>query len=624
MKNEVLLALILKAVEDKLEKEFESRGSLLRGPKGRDGRDGDSFDIKDHSDQIKEWVKEYSLKFSDLTEEQLQAITGPQGKKGKDGKSFSFEENSEEISSLIKSHLEELKPELKIKFSDLSPEDILQLKGPKGDRGSSGKDFIFEENLEEISSSIKSHINEIKPELKMKFSDLTSEEQAELRGPRGQRGRQGKDFVFEDHIEFFKSLKLKFSDLSTEEINSLKLKFENLSSEEKDSLKLKFSDLTEDERIQLKGARGQRGRSGVQGLQGEVGPQGPQGETGPKGPQGERGVRGPIGFGAQGPKGDRGQDGQDAPYITSIDLKEDGKFFNFTFYFSDNTKIVTDEIKIPTSKEVYVVGGGVVSGGSGGSGGGTSDFAYLFGSGLPDDSVGVDGNIYQDIDTGDLYKKVAGAWGFETTVMGPQGPSGADGADGVSPTVTVGTTTTGAPGTSASVVNSGTPTNVILDFTIPRGDTGSGGGSSSNMLLGVPCEADVYPGACVRMKYGAAVPSYMAEWTTLSSVLSIGYSNSATLAANALADAYENSNVIGVVESKSSSTVCDIRVYGIAPSVYLGLDITEEYYLSHTTPGGIVSSFNAPTSVGTVLLKIGQPYSGSSFFVSRGERLVRA
>ena len=38
--------------------------------------------------------------------------------------------------------------------------------------------------------------------------------------------------------------------------------------------------------------------------------------------------------------------------------------------------------------------------------------------------------------------------------------------------ITVGTTTTGEPNTNASVVNSGTATNQILDFTIPRGADG--------------------------------------------------------------------------------------------------------------------------------------------------------
>lgn len=38
--------------------------------------------------------------------------------------------------------------------------------------------------------------------------------------------------------------------------------------------------------------------------------------------------------------------------------------------------------------------------------------------------------------------------------------------------VSVGTTTTGAPGTQAKVVNSGTESNAVFDFTIPRGDRG--------------------------------------------------------------------------------------------------------------------------------------------------------
>ena len=56
----------------------------------------------------------------------------------------------------------------------------------------------------------------------------------------------------------------------------------------------------------------------------------------------------------------------------------------------------------------------------------------------------------------------------DTGEIGPQGPAG------TSPTVTVGTTTTGEAGTQASVVNSGTAENVVLDFTIPKGDAGAG------------------------------------------------------------------------------------------------------------------------------------------------------
>ena len=57
----------------------------------------------------------------------------------------------------------------------------------------------------------------------------------------------------------------------------------------------------------------------------------------------------------------------------------------------------------------------------------------------------------------------------------PKGAKGDTGATGTAATVTVGTTTTGAAGTSASVTNSGTSSAAVLNFTIPKGDTGATG-----------------------------------------------------------------------------------------------------------------------------------------------------
>lgn len=54
-------------------------------------------------------------------------------------------------------------------------------------------------------------------------------------------------------------------------------------------------------------------------------------------------------------------------------------------------------------------------------------------------------------------------------------PRGAKGDAGDSSTITVGTTTTGQPGTNASVTNSGTQSAAVLNFTIPRGDKGDQG-----------------------------------------------------------------------------------------------------------------------------------------------------
>lgn len=58
---------------------------------------------------------------------------------------------------------------------------------------------------------------------------------------------------------------------------------------------------------------------------------------------------------------------------------------------------------------------------------------------------------------------------------GPEGPQGPQGDPGAAATVRVGTVTTGEPGTDAIVTNSGTESAAVLDFTIPRGETGSVG-----------------------------------------------------------------------------------------------------------------------------------------------------
>lgn len=66
----------------------------------------------------------------------------------------------------------------------------------------------------------------------------------------------------------------------------------------------------------------------------------------------------------------------------------------------------------------------------------------------------------------------------DTGATGPQGPTGATGAQGpagTAATVNVGTTTTGAPGSNATVTNSGTSSAAVFEFTVPRGDTGATG-----------------------------------------------------------------------------------------------------------------------------------------------------
>ena len=59
-----------------------------------------------------------------------------------------------------------------------------------------------------------------------------------------------------------------------------------------------------------------------------------------------------------------------------------------------------------------------------------------------------------------------------TGATGPTGPTGPTGADGLTPTITIGTVTTGDPGTEAAATITGTAPNFVLNLTIPQGPTG--------------------------------------------------------------------------------------------------------------------------------------------------------
>lgn len=66
---------------------------------------------------------------------------------------------------------------------------------------------------------------------------------------------------------------------------------------------------------------------------------------------------------------------------------------------------------------------------------------------------------------------------------GVDGSPGRDGVDGAAATVRIGTVTTLEPGSNATVRNSGTNTNAVLDFGIPRGADGEDGAGSGEAGL---------------------------------------------------------------------------------------------------------------------------------------------
>lgn len=70
-----------------------------------------------------------------------------------------------------------------------------------------------------------------------------------------------------------------------------------------------------------------------------------------------------------------------------------------------------------------------------------------------------------------------------SNLKGADGTNGQDGEDGQAATISVGSVTTGAAGTSASVVNSGTSSAAVFDFTIPKGDKGDTGNNGTNATI---------------------------------------------------------------------------------------------------------------------------------------------
>ena len=164
-----------------------------------------------------------------------------------------------------------------------------------------------------------------------------------------------------------------------------------------------------------------RGAAGAQGPKGEAGADGAPGEQGPKGDPGPAGV--------DGEPGPAGADGKAATIrVGTVTASAAGSSPQVTNSGTENAAVF--------------------------------NFVLPRGEAGPQGPAGADG---QD-----------GAPG-EQGPQGDPGPAGADGEPGAAATVTVGSTTTGAAGTQASVSNSGTEYAAVFNFTIPRGEQGEQG-----------------------------------------------------------------------------------------------------------------------------------------------------
>ena len=142
--------------------------------------------------------------------------------------------------------------------------------------------------------------------------------------------------------------------------------------------------------------------------------------------------------------------------------------------------------------------------------GSVANAAALPGEGQP-------GDAYVLLDTGTLAVWDEDQHKFVDTgaeIKGPQGEKGEKGEPGAAATVSVGATTTGDPGSQASVQNTGTTSAAVFAFTIPKGEKGDAGAAGPGVSVGSgapsapgqngECYGDVAPGQLYRYEESGA------------------------------------------------------------------------------------------------------------------------
>jgi len=199
------------------------------------------------------------------------------------------------------------------------------------------------------------------------------------------------------------------------------------------------------------GDTGPAGPTGPQGAKGDTGDQGAQGNKGDTGDTGPQGAKGDTGdTGSQGPKGDTGDTGPTGPKGDTGDTGPQGDKGD-----TGDTGATGNPGTAATVGIHSVVTGAAGSSASVSNEGSTSAASFKF-----------------TIPRGD------------TGVQGAKGDTGDTGADGAAATIAIGTTTTGNPGTNASVTNSGNSSAATFNFTIPRGATGAAGQDGTGLTNG--------------------------------------------------------------------------------------------------------------------------------------------
>lgn len=162
---------------------------------------------------------------------------------------------------------------------------------------------------------------------------------------------------------------------------------------------------------------------------------------------------------------------------------------------------------------------------------------------------------------------------------GKDGAPGKDGLDGegIAATIEVGTVTTGAAGTNASVTNVGTEQRAILNFVIPRGDTGASGAEGS---------AGVGFDDATRIEQNSGTNTLTAGAN--------GLSIAATFKVTAGDEVFEIPSSMFLAVKGSESIVIDVDESGTFFDIHLDADIVTKLSRVLMTP------MSAPASVSLV------------------------
>ena len=246
------------------------------------------------------------------------------------------------------------------------------------------------------------------------------------------------------------------------------------------------------------GPRGERGNAGGTGPQGNTGPAGAdgqsitgaQGEKGDTGATGAAGATGPQGVtGTQGETGDTGAKGDDGPTgaqgpTGAVGSKGDtgdtgakGDTGATGAQGSTGPAGATGPQGATGSQGATGTTGATGPAGSTGAKGDDGSAATIELGAVTTGNAGTNASISNSGTTSQAVFNFAiprGANGSDGTAGAP-GEDGTDGANGTAATVAVGSVLTGLPGTNASISNSGTSTDATLNFTIPRGTQGASG-----------------------------------------------------------------------------------------------------------------------------------------------------